>query len=320
MNKLNDLRHAEAVYLTNCRADNLSPCTLENYAAHIGAYLDWCEQNESDPVSAAAVLGWKVALHDANLKNSSVAVYMRDVRLYFSWAVSSPICQVDTNPIELSMIPRVKRQPYDKLLSEGDILSVIAGEKRDDARRSHWWPRNNAMALLFLASALRVSELCAVTMEDLDWENSIIHVRHGKGDKIRFVPFPDFAQAAVEEYLDSGLRPDDLPDDFPLFVTTSKENPDWHGFDRNAATKIVNRHVKSITGREDIRAHALRHASASTMLIMDVPKEQIQAVLGHSSVQTTERYIGLLRPESAAVSVANTFSALGRRAQVREVG
>ena len=320
MNTMSDIRHALGVYLSNGRADGLSPRTLENYADHVSAYADFCRENDLSPADPAAAHDWKILLHDAGLQNSSMAVYLRDVRRFFAWASASPLCDIDAAPISENMIPKVKRRPYDKLLTEDEIVSVLAGEKRDSARRSTMWPRNNAMAILFLESAVRVSELTALTPEDLDFDRGVILVRHGKGDKLRFVTFPALAQRAVREYLASGIRPAGLPNSAPLFGTTSKDNPDWHALDRHEATKLVNRHVKAVTGRDDIRAHALRHASASAMLTMDMPKEQIQALLGHSSVQTTERYIGLLRPEAAAVAGTDMFSALERKAKVREVG
>ena len=319
MNNMTDYRRAVEKYLANCRADNLSPCTLENYAVHLDAYAVFCEENEISPADPASALDWKIIMHESGMKNSSVAVYMRDVRRFFSWASQSPVCNIDAAPISEGMIPRVKRQAYDKLLSEEDIISVLAGEKQENSRRSPMWPRNNAMVVLFLETAMRVSELTALTPADLDYDRGIIQIRHGKGDKMRYVTFPDLAQQAVLDYLDSGIRPFDLPDTAPLFGAVSKDRPDWHALDRHEATKLVNRHVKAVTGRDDIRAHALRHASASAMLTMEMPKEQIQALLGHSSVQTTERYIGLLRPEAAAVAGSSMFAALERKAKLREV-
>lgn len=319
MNSLNDYRHAVSVYLTNCKADNLSACTLENYRAHLEAYGNFCEQNDCNVSAPESVLDWKLLLHDAGLKNSSIATYMRDVRLFFSWACESTLCRIDANPIAGNSIPKTHRECYDKLLSEDQIMSVLAGEKKEGVRRSYLWTRNNAMCILFVESAMRVSELCAVTPADLDFENSIIYVRHGKGDKARYVSFPALAQKAVEEYLESGIRPEGLSDNEPLFGTTSKDRPEWHAFTRQQASALVNRHVKAVTGRDDVRSHALRHASASAMLMIGLPKEQIQAVLGHSCIQTTERYIGMLRPEAAAIGTADAFAKLERAACVKEV-
>lgn len=319
MNNINDYRRAAEKYLANCRADGLSARTLENYADHLDAYAEFCRENDISPADPASALDWKIIMHESGMKNSSVAVYMRDVRRFFCWATMSPVCDIDAEPVTDGMIPKVKRQAYDKLLSEDDIISVLSGEKQENSRKSHMWARNNAMVVLFLESAVRVSELTALTPADLDFDRGIIQVRHGKGDKMRYVTFPALAQQAVLEYLDSGIRPFDLPDTAPLFGAVSKDRPEWHALDRHEATKLVNRHVKAVTGRDDIRAHALRHASASAMLTMDMPKEQIQALLGHSSIQTTERYIGLLRPEAAAVAGTDMFSALERRAMVREV-
>ncbi len=318
MNSIRDYKHAVSVYLTNCKADGLSACTLENYRSHLEGFGNFCEQNGGE-ISPEMVLDWKVLLHDSGLKNSSIATYMRDVRLFFSWAVASPLCRIDENPIADNAIPKTHRDAYDKLLTEDQIMSVLAGEKKDGYRRSYLWERNNAMCILFIESAMRVSELCAVTPADLDFENNIIYVRHGKGDKARYVSFPALAQKAVEDYLNSGIRPAGLGENEPLFGTSSETNPEWHSFTRQQASSIVNRHVKAVTGRDDVRSHALRHASASAMLMVGLPKEQIQAVLGHSCIQTTERYIGMLRPEAAAVVTADAFAKLERSAVVREV-
>ncbi len=320
MNTMRDYKHAVRVYLTNGRADGLSDVTLKNYADHLAAYARFCEENDFSPADPAAPMGWKVLLHDAGLKPSTISVYLRDVRCFFSWAVQSPVCRIDANPVVSSTIPKVKRNPYDKLLSEDDILSVMGGKKLDEYRSTPMWPRNHAMAVLLVESAVRASELCAITPADIDWNLNIIHIPNGKGGKSRYVAFPPLAQKAVEDYLDAGIRPSGLDDEEPLFGCVSAQNPEWHGMTRFQVSEIVNRHVRSITGRADIRAHALRHASASAMLMLGVPKEQIQSVLGHSSIQTTERYIGLLRPQAAAVGTADFFSEMERRSVVREVG
>ena len=81
MNSIRDYKHAVSVYLTNCKADGLSACTLENYRSHLEGFGNFCEQNGGE-ISPEMVLDWKVLLHDSGLKNSSIATYMRDVRLF----------------------------------------------------------------------------------------------------------------------------------------------------------------------------------------------------------------------------------------------
>ena len=297
-------------YLKNCRADNLSAVTVKNYADHLLAYGDFCAASGLSADDPAAAQAWKLALHENGLQNSSVAVYLRDVRCFFRWACASPLTAIEKMPVTDGMIPKTKRRPYEKLMGVEDIVSVLGGRRREDSRKSPMWVRNNAMAVLFLETAVRTSELTSLTLADLDFENHLLVVRHGKGDKYRVVMFPQLAQAAVREYLDSGLRPSCLPDTAPLFGSYSDARPDWHPMSRTQASDLIQRHIRSITGRDDVRPHALRHAAASAMLMQEAPTEDIQQILGHSCIQTTQRYIGLLRPEAAAKRMTDIFSGL----------
>lgn len=312
-------RAAVAAYLDDRRACSLSPATLDNYARHLDAFGAFCEQIAAAPDSPVTVSAYRAHLRDAlGAAPSSIAVYLRDIRNFYTWACARTYIAISKNPVEDGMIPQVRKNPYTKLLTEEQIVTTLAGERLEDYRRSPMWPRNNAMAVFLLESACRISELCALTPEDLDWDRGISLIRHGKGDKLRYVAFPPLAQKAVEDYLSSGIRPADQPDSAPLFGTTSRENPAWHALTRTLASDLIKRHMKAVTGRDDIRPHALRHAGASAMLMEGFAKEDIQALLGHSSIQTTERYISRLRPEDAALRAAEKLGSLERRT-IREV-
>lgn len=304
-----------AAYLENGRADNMSPVSLRNYERRLRMYGDFCREKDLSPDEPAAAQAWKLALHENGLQNSSVAVYLREVRNFFRWAVASPLSAIGENPVTDGMIPKTKRRPYEKVLTVEEIVSVLAGKKQKTARRSPLWVRNNAMAILFLETAIRTSELTALTLDDLDWENSLLTVRHGKGDKYRVTMFPAMAQEALREYLASGLRPSNLPTDAPLFGSFSEKCPVWHALARTQASDLISRHIRAVTGRDDVRPHALRHAAASAMLMQEAPTEDIQQVLGHSNIQTTERYIALLRPDAAAKRMTNIFAGLENAAR-----
>jgi len=71
---------------------------------------------------------------------------------------------------------------------------------------------------------------------------------------------------------------------------------------------LCKRYIRSATGFEDARSHACRHAFASLNLTHGVPMAEIQAMLGHSSIMTTEHYAALLRPTAPTASGNKVFN------------
>lgn len=161
------------------------------------------------------------------------------------------------------------------------------------------------MTILALASAMRLAELLAITPEDLDWENGRAVVRHGKGDKYRLVPFPEVAQKAVRDYL--GQRRG-CPEGMPLFVNVLKKGG-YKPLNKRTAQYNITAYVEAMTGRKDVSPHALRHSAASWWVSCGVPMREVQTLLGHSKMETTERYASLVAPDTAPIKRANAVMA-----------
>ena len=82
-------------------------------------------------------------------------------------------------------------------------------------------------------------------------------------------------------------------------------------FDRVSMSTMIERKVKKITGMDDVRSHALRHASASFMLSKDVPIDIVRDALGHKQVSTTERYaVRLNGRDSAVLAVFDNYATM----------
>ena len=153
--------------------------------------------------------------------------------------------------------------------------------------------RNRAIVLTLVLTGLRNAELLALTAKDIRFgKDGYIIVRSGKGDKYRTVPFPNPAQLAVLDFLRES-RPHGLSANAPLFGVGDKAE-NWKQIDRCSLSTTVKRYVEHATGHKGERTHALRHAYASNLLTHGVPVQDLQHSLGHSSIQTTERYAQLL--------------------------
>lgn len=141
--------------------------------------------------------------------------------------------------------------------------------------------RDRAILELFYSSGLRVSELCALRIHDLD-ENSL-RVR-GKGGKERIVPLGRAALNAIERYL---AEFHEAPgEDNPHLFLSEK----GRALQRFALWKMVKFYAKQAGITKSISPHTLRHTYATALLDGGADLRVIQELLGHSSIASTERY------------------------------
>lgn len=302
MNSLADFDRATALYLANAKADHKSEQTQENYARRLGFYRAFLEEQGLFPSSPDSVLRWKLFLADKGLAVSSIGAYLRELSIFFAWACSLPELGLgDKNPVEPSLRPEQQNsRPYDLILTEDDILLLLSEQGPKFSRRSAMFNRNRAITVLFLATALRVSELCALRWNNLDFQAGTIAVEHGKGNKFRFVSFPKIAQDALLSWSTGQGEGTDF-----VFAVGN-----GHAFTRQQMSELIERHVYAMTGKHGVRCHRLRHAAASFLIEKNIRTEDIQALLGHSSIATTKRYISRLNPLAPAAAVNQAFANL----------
>ena len=229
MTALEKFDRAVAAYLRNATFTGKSAVTVDNYRFRLARFRElWTEAHNGAPLNDpdyADVLNFRDKLLEAGIAASTVKQYLVEVRAFFA-AFEKPrlvpgLCYPE-NPVDLSFAPRTKKRPYDPILTDEQVTALLSAAKPDGAWGKNW-PRNYAMIAMMLSTELRSEELRSLTLDDLDFDEEIITVAHGKGDKFREVDFPVFAQAAVLLYLQSGIRPATLPASAPLFGT----GEDW---------------------------------------------------------------------------------------------
>jgi integrase/recombinase XerD len=167
------------------------------------------------------------------------------------------------------------------LLSRDEISAILAGpDPRSAAGR-----RDRAMLELLYATGLRVSELVALELNDVDLEARVL-VARGKGSKERLVPVGAPAAEAVGAYLATareallrGRRSRDL------FVTPRGGRMTRQGF-----AKLLDRYARKAGIRRRISPHKLRHSFATHLLEGGADLRAVQAMLGHADVTTTQIY------------------------------
>lgn len=308
------LCQATDAYLKNVSATSPSPKTAATYTSTLVDFMNFFiagDENYKDP-TYTTIAAWRDSLVERGLTPNTIRQYLVRLHMFFDFACD-PACGgwYDTNPVSRRFFPqtaRESRRPYDAILTDRQVMLLWRYDKASGCRRDTW-PRNYAIVILLLTTELRNAELLSLTPADLDWEAGELVVERGKGNKFRRVDFPPIAQSAVRLYLASGLRPKDVPDTAPLFGTTSPKefgarvrDSRWTRGSSQWLSGIVLRHVKAVTGVDNVRSHDLRHVGARLDLNSGMSQEELQAKLGHANPNTTQVYSGKLLGRSGRKS------------------
>ena len=146
---------------------------------------------------------------------------------------------------------------------------------------------------LLISSGIRVSELCGIKLKDVDFEELTFKVL-GKGNKERRCYFNEKAKLALQNWIKS--RKDltrrnrgKYPDSEYLFVSTHKP---YNKMNNGSVGKLM-RNLSKKSGIDDVHAHRFRRTCATIYLNRGMPIDQVQRLLGHESIRTTQLYLNV---------------------------
>jgi integrase/recombinase XerD len=179
--------------------------------------------------------------------------------------------------------PKVKKR-LPKAISIEEINKLLDGADNGDTPKSQ---RDYAMLELLYASGMRVTELVSLNVNDLDLEGGIVRVE-GKSARIkdRMIPLPEEALVALRDYVEQGrtqlLRSQDDP---ALFL-----NHRGQRLTRQGSWLIIKRYVAEVGISDNVTPHTLRHSFAAHKLSLGKSLQDIQKLLGHANISTTQIY------------------------------
>jgi len=302
------------LYLSDLRTNDMSDKTLSTYKNILGYYAAHCAAESLDMTIPAAVASYKARMSERGNKLVTISMHLNILRLFFDFCIRCQILQA-TNPVLPEPMPprkkvRAERKPYSHLMGVEEMSALFASERPSGIHRANFH-RNKAIILTLLGCGLRNTELRTLRLRDVhfsdDDEQAKITVWAGKGDKFRTAPLPAPVQQAIKDYLASGERPADLTENDILFGA-GKTRDEWRIMSDENLSVLCKRYIQRSTGFEGARSHACRHAFASFNLTHGVPMAEIQSMLGHSSITTTEHYASLLRPTAPTASSNKVFN------------
>lgn len=261
----------------------LSPATIRAYRSDLADLADAVGPVTVASVDLDALRDWIWRASRRGDARSTLARRAAAVRTFFAWALDEGL--IASNPAVRLIAPKRGRTLPKVASAEGlshllDALGETATERGDPVDL-----RDHAILELLYGAALRVSELCALDLTDLDAARRTARV-WGKGSKERIVPYGGAAARALDAYLVRG-RPalvDSASAPGALFLGVRGGR-----IGARAVYDVVSRRVAALTGGA-VGPHALRHSGATHLLDGGADLRSVQELLGHASLGTTQIY------------------------------
>ena len=274
-------------FLNFCRIEKgLSENSLQAYAADLSRFFTFIKAFGGEftaPVDVERLRAYLDHLSATGLGSRSVARHLTTLRNLYGFLLREDAITQD--PTEHLRAPK-QWQTIPKFLNISEIDKI--GEAIDLAKPTGL--RDRAMLDLLFATGLRVSELCRVSLSDLDANLGVLRAT-GKGNKQRLVPVGKQALEAIDEYLKGG-RSQILKGRASryLFVTARGGS-----LTRQAFWKLLASHAKKAGIFRGITPHVLRHSFATHLLEGGADLRSVQVMLGHADISTTQIYTHVMR-------------------------
>lgn len=265
---------------------DLKPSSRRNYARAVEDFLAWANADHGvlsvNDVTREMLTAYRLRLQaEPGVKGKPLALMtqigiLSGLRFFFSWLVKTGRLLSDPT----LHLPQPKAPRYlPRSLKVVDITRFIRSLPKTPLGL-----RDRAMVELLWGTGMRRSEISKLDLADVDFDQRTILIREGKGRKDRMVPLGKKAKEVLLEYVEKA-RPKLLRGDDPGAVFVGQ---DGRRIGRNHVTDRVRKLGVKI--RLKIAPHLLRHSCATHLLKRRADIRHIQKLLGHTSLQTTERY------------------------------
>ena len=242
--------------------------------------MDWLDGRRPKDLSVGDLSDFMGTLHEIGLAPASVARTVVAVRMFFKYLQLEGL--VESNPAELIVTQKMwERVPT--VLSTRSVDAFLGAVRKTDK----YWQRDVAMLEVLYATGCRASEVCRLRVRDLSLAERYLKCE-GKGGKQRMVPIGTRAIEAIQRYMGDlrgklATRQTHLPEE--LFLSRA-----GLALDRIQLWRMVKFYAKRAGIDSSISPHSLRHSFATHLLAGGADLRQVQEMLGHASIQTTQIY------------------------------
>jgi site-specific recombinase XerD len=277
---------------------NVSALTIRNYGHYLRRFLDWmATQNLTDlkQIDPDTIRSYRLYLaryqddKGQTLSKKTQSYYIIALRSWFKWLVKNDIAVMHPEKIDLP-----KGESKAMRFLNTDQIERLMGQPSLSKKNGL---RDKAILEVLFSTGLRVSELVSLNRDQVDIDRREFGVV-GKGRRPRVVFLSDDAAKWLKKWLDS--REDNW---HPIFIRFSQAKPDLldDGNEMRLSVRSVQRLVDSYCRKAHlpikITPHGIRHSFATDLLFNGAGLRDVQEMLGHKNIATTQIYTHVTKPQ-----------------------
>ena len=257
--------------------------TVEAYKHDLGKFDDFLVMKQGHgynlaDIDAGMVKSYLHFVADRGNKAVTRGRKLATLKSFFKYLASDGVIKVD--PTAQLVMPKVKQQEP-SYLTEQEYKRLLDAVKENST--PFFQLRDTAIVTVFLGMGLRLSELVALNVGDVNFEDGTIKVTR-KGNHERILPGNDEVMRVISRYLDGRNK---IEHDAPLFLSMRNQR-----IDSASVWRVVKKHLKQAKiVKTRLSPHTLRHTFATTLLKQGENILTIKELMSHRNLRTTERYL-----------------------------
>ena len=271
-------------------AINFAGRTRAEYLRTLGKFFDWLAENipikSIAEVQPAHLQQFQITIYNyeqpkrGHLSISAQRRYLAVVSKFFSWLVAEQILAY--NPASGLQMPRMPKK-LPQVLSHEEVMRLIESTSLNIPLQL----RDRAILELYYSTGIRTGELLALKVYDVNLDTATLRIEHGKGNQARIVPLVESVLAVIKRYIsEARVKFIKAANQSHLFVSSQSGGP----LSDTDIRKLMKRAVDRAGLHKHIHAHMLRHSCATHLLKGKADIRQIQKLLGHRRLSSTEIY------------------------------
>ena len=287
-------------YLQYHRIEGHTQATVKFYAKEVGIFLKDLEKTDPDyqtltDLSSLHVLQHLGSMRERGLKDRTIRTRWQAITTWLNWCVEwglieeSPAAKIKGPKVPKTRKPFLTEEQFASLL---DLcpLNTFAGARRQ------------SMLWMMATTGIRRNEMWMLKKVDLDWDNSVIRVVYGKGQKERQIPFDRRCQRAMLRYIEQRWDSQEW-----LWVTEEGIRLGYDGIwqDLNRLAERAEIELKDT-------CHIFRRTFAANAVKQRIPRQYVLAIAGWSTPQMLDLYVAAMEAEEEAIEAFREFKPFGK--------